>query len=109
MSHEKRHEKQYETLASTGHVSIHARTRGVPFDAKAQAQLKNIAAMDIVHHHIAVMPDVHLGKGATIGSVIPSVNAPSRCGMPQRCQHDRRNTHGLQRYRERDGRPERSG
>ncbi|KDM93576.1 RtcB family protein [Photobacterium galatheae] len=87
MNHEKRHEKQYETLTSQGHVPIHAWTRGVPFDAKAQAQLKNIAAMDIVHHHIAVMPDVHLGKGATIGSVIPSVNAviPAAVGVDIGC------------------------
>ena len=33
-------------------------------------QLENVANMPFIHRHIAGMPDVHLGKGATIGSVI---------------------------------------
>ena len=37
---------------------------------QALAQLKNIAALPFVFRHVAAMPDVHLGKGATVGSVI---------------------------------------
>ena len=41
----------------------------------ARAQLVNISRLPIVHHHVAAMPDVHLGIGATVGSVIPTVRA----------------------------------
>jgi tRNA-splicing ligase RtcB len=43
--------------------------------------------MEIIHSHIAVMPDVHLGKGATIGSVITSVDAviPAAVGVDLGC------------------------
>ncbi|MCF2857785.1 RtcB family protein [Pseudoalteromonas sp. SMS1] len=78
---------QYELLDNDTKHPIKAWTKGVPFDVGAQQQLKNIASMDIVHSHIAVMPDVHLGKGATIGSVIPSVNAviPAAVGVDIGC------------------------
>ena len=39
-------------------------------DAASLAQLGNIAKLPFIHHHVAAMPDVHLGIGATIGSVI---------------------------------------
>ena len=48
-------------------------TRGVPFEPEAKEQLLNIASLPFIHKWIAVMPDVHLGKGATIGSVVPTV------------------------------------
>ena len=35
-------------------------------------QIKNIAALPILAGHLAIMPDVHMGKGATVGSVIPT-------------------------------------
>ena len=41
----------------------------------ARAQLVNISRLPIVHHHVAAMPDVHLGIGATVGSVIPTKRA----------------------------------
>ena len=44
-------------------------------DERSKAQLANIAGLPFVHHHVAAMPDVHLGIGATIGSVIPTVKA----------------------------------
>lgn len=44
----------------------------------AMEQLKNISAMPFVFKHVAAMPDVHLGKGATVGSVIASKD----CIMP---------------------------
>ncbi len=77
----------YQSIKNQGQVTIKAWTRGVPFEAKARKQIENIAQMDIIHSHIAVMPDVHLGKGATIGSVIPSVNAviPAAVGVDLGC------------------------
>ena len=79
--------KHYNVIENAGMVPIKAWTKGVPFEEQAQQQLKNIASMPIVHSHIAVMPDVHLGKGATIGSVIPSVNAviPAAVGVDIGC------------------------
>jgi len=50
-------------------------------------QLVNIANLPIVHHHIAAMPDVHVGIGATVGSVIPTLNAviPAAVGVDIGC------------------------
>lgn len=50
-------------------------------------QLNHIAQLPIVHHHIAAMPDVHMGIGATIGSVIPTINAiiPAAVGVDIGC------------------------
>src|SRR5258706_8005772 len=44
-------------------------------EATARQQLVNISRLPIVHHHVAAMPDVHLGIGATVGSVIPTKQA----------------------------------
>jgi len=53
----------------------------------ARQQLVNISALPIVHHHVAAMPDVHLGIGATVGSVIPTVRAiiPAAVGVDIGC------------------------
>ncbi len=51
-------------------------TRGVPLEAQARQQLLDTARLPFIFKHLAVMPDVHLGKGSTIGSVIPP-SAPS--------------------------------
>lgn len=50
-------------------------------------QLKNVAALPIVRGHIAAMPDVHLGIGATVGSVIPTRAAiiPAAVGVDIGC------------------------
>ena len=42
---------------------------------KSTEQLANIASMPFIHHHVAAMPDVHVGMGATIGSVIATHEA----------------------------------
>src|SRR3954462_11829139 len=49
----------------------------------ARLQLVNISRLPIVHHHVAAMPDVHLGIGATFGSVIPTKKAiiPAAVGV----------------------------
>ena len=62
-------------------------TRGVPVEDGARKQLANIAAMPFVHRWIAAMPDVHIGKGATIGSVIPTIGAiiPAAVGVDLGC------------------------
>src|SRR6185437_4294368 len=53
----------------------------------ARAQLVNVSKLPIVHHHVAAMPDVHLGKGATVGSVIPTLRAiiPAAVGVDIGC------------------------
>jgi tRNA-splicing ligase RtcB len=77
----------YNLIENEGFAPIKAWTNGVPFEEEAKQQVKNIASMPMVHSHIAVMPDVHLGKGATIGSVIPSVDAviPAAVGVDIGC------------------------
>ncbi|HKU45662.1 MAG TPA: RtcB family protein [Burkholderiales bacterium] len=53
----------------------------------ARQQLVNISRLPIVHHHVAAMPDVHLGIGATVGSVIPTRKAiiPAAVGVDIGC------------------------
>ncbi len=53
----------------------------------AMDQLDALAAMPYVHHHVAAMPDVHQGYGATIGSVFGAVDAlvPSAVGVDIGC------------------------
>src|SRR5215212_4715772 len=53
----------------------------------ARAQLVNISRLPIIHHHVAAMPDVHLGIGATVGSVIPTKKAiiPAAVGVDIGC------------------------
>ena len=53
----------------------------------ALEQLKNIAALPFVFKHVAAMPDVHLGKGATVGSVIATQGAviPAAVGVDIGC------------------------
>jgi len=56
-------------------------------EPSARAQLVNISKLPIVHHHVAAMPDVHLGIGATVGSVIPTKGAiiPAAVGVDIGC------------------------
>ena len=56
-------------------------------DANSKRQLENIASLTIVHHHVAAMPDVHLGIGASIGSVIATRAAiiPAAVGVDIGC------------------------
>lgn len=46
-------------------------------DQRSIEQLTNIASLPFIHHHVAAMPDVHLGIGATIGSVIATHSGDS--------------------------------
>ena len=56
-------------------------------DERSIEQLTNIASLPFIHHHVAAMPDVHLGIGATIGSVIATHKAiiPSAVGVDLGC------------------------
>ncbi len=62
-------------------------TRGVPVEASARDQLLNVANLPFIHRHVAVMPDVHWGMGATVGSVIPMCKAivPAAVGVDIGC------------------------
>ena len=62
-------------------------TRGVPVDDKARDQLRKAALMPFVFKHVAAMPDVHVGIGATVGSVIPTKGAviPAAVGVDIGC------------------------
>ena len=68
-------------------VPIKAWVEGVPVEDDARKQLRNIAALPVVGPHVAVMPDVHLGKGATVGSVVPTRKAiiPAAVGVDIGC------------------------
>ena len=79
--------ENYEVLNVEGGRHVKMWTRGVPVDEQAKAQLTNIARMPFVHSHLAVMPDVHVGKGATVGSVIATKGAiiPAAVGVDIGC------------------------
>src|ERR1700742_1183905 len=68
-------------------VPIKMWTAGVPVEAGAMQQLRNVASLPFVHRHVAVMPDVHWGMGATVGSVIPTKGAivPAAVGVDIGC------------------------
>lgn len=70
-----------------GQKPIKAWTVGVPVEPDAIKQLRNIAALPFIYSHVAVMPDVHVGMGATIGSVIATKGAiiPSAVGVDIGC------------------------
>ena len=78
----------YELLHAEGSATpIKGWVRGVPLEEQAQSQLQNIAALPFVGPWVAVMPDVHLGKGATVGSVVPTRGAiiPAAVGVDIGC------------------------
>lgn len=60
---------------------------GLPVEYAALNQVRDIAGLPVVAGHVAVMPDVHLGKGATVGSVIPTRGAiiPAAVGVDIGC------------------------
>ncbi len=62
-------------------------TEGVAFEDQAFAQVLNVTSLPFIHKHVAVMPDVHWGIGATVGSVIPTKGAiiPAAVGVDIGC------------------------
>jgi tRNA-splicing ligase RtcB len=80
-------ETTYDYQHVEGGVPIKMWTRGVPVEDGARAQLARAAQMPFVFKHVAVMPDVHVGIGATVGSVIPTKGAviPAAVGVDIGC------------------------
>jgi tRNA-splicing ligase RtcB len=74
-------------VTETSGVPIKAWTRGVPVEDAAMQQLKNCASLPFIFKHLAVMPDVHWGMGATVGSVIATRGAivPAAVGVDIGC------------------------
>ena len=62
-------------------------TRGVPVEDGARKQLANTAKMPFIFKHVAAMPDVHVGIGATVGSVVATKGAiiPAAVGVDIGC------------------------
>jgi tRNA-splicing ligase RtcB len=77
----------YQLVANPGGAPVKAWTRGVPVDARALDQLRRTASLPIVHGWVAAMPDVHVGIGATVGSVVPTLGAviPAAVGVDIGC------------------------
>ncbi len=77
----------YDWSSHPNSKRIAAWTNGVPVEEKAIEQVSNIASMPFVLPHVAVMPDVHWGMGATVGSVIPTKGAiiPAAVGVDIGC------------------------
>lgn len=74
-------------VITDGGKPIKAWIDGVQLEAQAREQLINASKMPFIHKHMAVMPDVHWGMGATIGSVIPTIGAiiPAAVGVDIGC------------------------
>lgn len=74
-----------QRIMSKGKVPVKIYTDDV--EPEAMQQLYNISQLPIIHSHIAAMPDVHMGKGATVGSVIPTKGAiiPAAVGVDIGC------------------------
>jgi len=62
-------------------------TEGVEVEDEARQQIANVASLPVVGPHVAIMPDVHWGIGATVGSVIPTRGAiiPAAVGVDIGC------------------------
>ncbi|MGE0878295.1 MAG: RtcB family protein [Acidimicrobiia bacterium] len=60
---------------------------GTEIDDATVAQSRRAASLPIVHSHVALMPDAHVGIGATVGSVIPTLGAiiPAAVGVDLGC------------------------
>ncbi len=80
-------ERAYNIIQDSKGVPIKMWTKGVPVDEKSKDQLLKTAQMPFIYKWMAVMPDVHVGIGATIGSVIPTKGAiiPAAVGVDIGC------------------------
>src|SRR3569623_2212086 len=80
-------EQSFEVMSVEGGRHVKMWTKGVPVDEKARGQLSRAAKMPFIFKHVAAMPDVHVGIGATVGSVIPTrgVVIPAAVGVDIGC------------------------
>ena len=74
-------------ITSQNHKPIKAWIDQVPVEQEAMQQLRQVASLPFIHRHLAVMPDVHWGQGATVGSVIATKGAviPAAVGVDIGC------------------------
>ena len=79
--------KAEQGVAEPGSVPIKLWSRGVPVEDEALRQVRQVARLPVVWPHVAVMPDVHVGIGATVGSVVPTRHAiiPAAVGVDIGC------------------------
>jgi len=72
-------------VLSTGRFPVKIYTDDI--ESEATQQLHELSTLPFIHKHVAAMPDVHLGIGATIGSVIPTKGAiiPAAVGVDLGC------------------------
>ncbi|MBM4365231.1 MAG: RtcB family protein [Deltaproteobacteria bacterium] len=77
----------HQLIAVEGGVPVRAWVDGVPFEEGARKQVERTARLPFVHSHVAVMPDVHYGRGATVGTVIATSGAivPAAVGVDIGC------------------------
>lgn len=77
----------YQLIESETGGLVKSWTMGVPFEADARRQLERTASLPFIHKWVAAMPDVHVGIGATVGSVIPTKGAiiPAAVGVDIGC------------------------
>ena len=80
-------ERNFDVMQVADGRPIKMWTRGVPVEDPAREQLARTSTMPFIFRHMAVMPDVHLGKGSTVGSVIPTLQAviPAAVGVDIGC------------------------
>ena len=80
-------ERTFTVRQVEGGVPLKCWTKGVPVEDKAIEQLERVARMPFIVAPIAVMPDVHVGKGSTVGSVIATSGAiiPAAVGVDIGC------------------------
>jgi tRNA-splicing ligase RtcB len=79
--------RTHEIQDVAGGVPVRSWTIGVPFEDQAREQVRRVAFLPFVYKWVAVMPDVHAGLGATIGSVIPTTGVviPAAVGVDIGC------------------------
>jgi len=77
----------YDVFQSDTGKPIKGWTKGVPIEDAARQQLFNLSELPFIYRHVAAMPDVHWGMGATVGSVIATDGAiiPAAVGVDIGC------------------------
>ncbi len=77
----------YNEIIIPGGAPLKMWTKNVQIEDAAINQMINVARLPIIHGHVAAMPDCHPGKGATVGSVIPTKGAiiPAAVGVDLGC------------------------
>jgi len=80
-------ERVFSVIETEGRVPLKCWTNGVRFEAKALEQLLQLATMPFISAPIGVMPDVHVGIGSTVGSVVATSGAiiPAAAGVDLGC------------------------